>query len=73
MGYYHGNPNGDVICPNYGEREREREESAHLCLCPNEDRFRLFKESVNDLEGWIKKQDKTDPEISYYLPLYIQL
>ena len=52
-----GNPNGDVSCP-------EREEAAHLCMCPNEDRIRLFTESVNDLKGWMKKRGKTDPEIS---------
>ena len=32
----------------------------------------MFTESVNDLEGWTKKQDKTDPEISYWLHLHIQ-
>ena len=67
VGYYNDNPNHDMSCANC----REREEEAHLCLCPNEDRVRLFIESVNNLEGWMKKQDKTYPEISYWLPLYI--
>ena len=68
VGYYNGNPNGDLSCPNC----REREDASHLCLWPNEDRVRLFTEGINDLEGWMKKRDKTDPEISYWLPMYIK-
>ena len=68
MGYFNGNPNGDARCPNCGERE----EAAHLCLCLNEDIVRLFIESVNDLKGWMKKHDKTNPEISYWLLMYIK-
>ena len=60
VGYYNGNPNCDVSCPNCGEREQ----AAHLCLCWNEDRVRLFTESVHD--------HKTDLEISYWLPLYMK-
>ena len=68
VGYYNGNPNGDLSCPNCGEGE----DASHLCLCLNEDRVRLFTESVNNLEGWMKKRGKTDPEISYWLPMYIK-
>ena len=67
MGYYNGNPKGDAICPSCGEGE----EASHLYLCPTEDRGRLFTESVNDLKGWTKKRGKTDPEIRYWLPMYI--
>ena len=43
-----------------------------LCMYPNEDRVRLLTESVKDLEEWTKKQDKTDADTGYWLPLYIQ-
>jgi hypothetical protein len=69
VGYYLGNPNGDVGFPNRGEKET----TAHLCMCPNEDRVRLFTEGVDELEEWMEKQDKTDPETSYWLPIYILL
>ena len=56
------------ICPNCGERET----TAYLCMCPNKDRVRLFTESVGGFVEWTEKQDKTNPAISYWLPLYIQ-
>ena len=68
VGYYNGNPNGDLSCPNCGERE----DASHLYLYSNKDRVRLFTESVNNLEGWMKTRGKTDPEISYWLPMYIK-
>ena len=39
--------------------------------CPNEDRVRLSTESVDNFGEWMKQQDKINPEISYWLPLYI--
>ena len=65
-GYYNSNLNDDASCPNCGERK----EAAHLYLCPNKDRVGLFTESVNNLEGWMKKRNKIGSEISYWLLMY---
>ena len=58
---------GDVGCPNCGEKET----AAHLCVCPCEDRTRLLTEMTDDLEKWMAKGDKTNPEIAYWVPKYI--
>jgi hypothetical protein len=45
---------------------------AHLCMCPNKDRVKLLTEGVDKLKECMEKQDKIDPEISYWLLLYIK-
>ena len=40
VGYYSGDPEADTSCPNCGDRE----DAAHLCQCPDEDRTRLLCE-----------------------------
>ncbi len=58
---------GDISCPNCGEAET----AAHLCVCPCEDRTRLLVEMTDDLEAWMAKGGKTNPEIVYWVPKYI--
>ncbi len=43
----------------------------HLMLCSNEDRTRLLIESVSKLTEWMARDNKTDPEILYWIPKYI--
>jgi hypothetical protein len=45
----------------------------HLMLCPNQDRTRLLKEQTKSLEEWLHKDDKTEPELAYWIPKYIQM
>ena len=47
VGYYSGDPDADVACPNCGERE----DAAHLCQCPDGDRMKLLQENTDDLEA----------------------
>ena len=58
----------DVSCPNCGCVET----AAHLCTCMNPDRTKLFNEMVDSLEVWLRKGNKTDPELAYYIPKYMQ-
>jgi hypothetical protein len=39
--------------------------------CPDEDRTRLLIDNVDKLEKWIEMDDKTDPELLYWIPKYI--
>jgi hypothetical protein len=43
----------------------------HLMLCSDEDRTRLLIESVNKLTEWMARDNKTNPEILYWIPKYI--
>ena len=54
-------------CPNCGRKET----AAHLCLCPSEDRTRVFIESTEELQDWLLQDDKTGRELTYWLPKYI--
>ena len=67
VGYYSGQIDGDVGCPDCGERET----AAHLCICTNNDRTRLLVEMADDLERWLTKDHKTYSEIAYWVPKYI--
>ena len=49
----------------------EKEKQRPTCVC-SQTRVRLFTESVNNFGEWMKKQDKTIPEVSYWSPLYIK-
>ena len=68
VGCYSGDPDADTSCPNCGDRE----DAAHLCQCPDEDRTRLLCENVDDLEEWLNKGGKTDPHLAYWIPRYIK-
>ena len=48
-----------------------REDAAHLCICPNEDRTMLLKECVDELSKWLQTDGFTDPELAYWIPKYI--
>jgi hypothetical protein len=43
----------------------------HLMLCSDEDCTRLLIESVNELTEWMARDNKTNPEILYWIPKYI--
>ena len=57
----------DNKCPNCGMIEK----AEHLNVCPSEDRTRLLEEGVDKLSSWLTQDNKTDPELAYYLPKYI--
>jgi hypothetical protein len=42
-------------------------------LCLNQDRTRLLKEQTQSLEEWLHKDDKTEPELAYWIPKYVQM
>ena len=50
-----------------------RETSLHLNKCPDEERTNLFNESVGLLERWMHQDDRTDPELAYWVPKYLLL
>ena len=41
-------------------------------MCMNPDRTRLINEMNDDLEVWLRKGNKTDPELAYWITRYIQ-
>ncbi len=47
------------------------ERSTHLNVCLDEGRSLLFHEEVDDLEDWMVKNNKTDPELRYWLSKYL--
>ena len=38
----------------------------------NKDRVTFSTEEVDALKEWMEKQEMTDPDTSYWLPMYIQ-
>ena len=68
IGYYSGEEDPDVRCPNCGARE----DASHLCVCPCEDRTRLLKENSIELEAWLHKDGKTEPQLAYWIGKYIR-
>ncbi len=64
VGMYSGESDPDKCCPNCGRRET----AAHLMLCPDKDRTRLLLENVDKLVKWMEKDEKTDPELAYWIP-----
>ena len=61
VGYYSGDTHADVACPNCGERE----DDAHLCQCPDEDRTKLLQDNTDDLESWMNKGGETNCDIGW--------
>jgi hypothetical protein len=47
------------------------ERSTHLNVCQDEGRSLLFHEEVDDLEDWMVKNNKTDPELRYWLSKFL--
>ncbi len=67
VGMYSGEALPDEQCPNCGRREL----AAHLMLCPDKDRTRLLIENVDELSKWLDTDSRTDPELAYWIPIYI--
>ena len=59
----------DDRCPSCWNRH---ERADHLCKCPSAARSELLDESVDDLIRWMSQDEKTDPEVLYWLPKYIR-
>ena len=58
----------DTSCPNCHE---PLETAAHLCICPCDNRKRLFAEGVASLSSWMEQNNNTQHEIAYWVPKYI--
>ena len=67
VGRYSSEQHPDERCPNCGQREI----AEHLMLCPDADRTRLLQEQVENLQEWLEKDNKTDPELAYWIIKYI--
>jgi hypothetical protein len=67
VGCYSGNTCPDKRCPNC----RCQETATHIMLCPNEDCTKLLIENVNKLTEWMAQDNRTNPEILYWIPKYI--
>ena len=67
VGRYSGEQDPDEACPNCGQREI----AEHLMLCPDQDRTRLLQDQVKDLQEWLEKDNRTEPELAYWVIKYI--
>jgi hypothetical protein len=67
VGRYSGDLFPNERCPNCGRRES----ASHLMLCLDTSRTQLLGKNVEDLTAWMLQDDKTDPEILYWIPKYI--
>jgi hypothetical protein len=67
VGRYSGQAYLDERCPNCGRQETV----AHLILCSDNCRTRQLTKNTDDLSRWLEKDDKTDPELAYWIPKYI--
>ena len=67
VSHYKGRKGEQAWRPNCGRIET----TAHLCLCPNEDRTKLFLETTDELEHWMVKDNKTNHEVAFWIPRYI--
>ena len=59
----------DDRCPSCWKK---RERADHLCKCPSAARTDLLESSTDDLARWMAQDEKTDPEITYWVPKYIR-
>jgi hypothetical protein len=57
----------DKRCLNCGHKEI----AMHLMLCPAEDHTKLLMETVDKLTKWMSQDERTDPEILYWIPTFI--
>jgi hypothetical protein len=67
VGRYSGDLFPDKQCPNC----QRCKTAAHLMLCPDDDRTRLLVKNVDELTVWMSQDNRTDPEILYWIPKYI--
>lgn len=58
----------DNACPSCRQCE---ERASHLCVCPDEDRTRLFKDNTAEFERWMMKHNNTNEELTYWVTKYI--
>jgi hypothetical protein len=66
---YLGKSLPDKRCPNCGRQEM----AAHLLLCSNEYRTQLLINNTDKLGQWLERDDITDPELAYWIPLSIPI
>jgi hypothetical protein len=64
---YSGEPYPDKCCPNCGARKT----NAHFMRCPDKDRTHFLIKNVDELEKWMEADERTDPELIYWIPKYI--
>ena len=64
----HCKMSNDDRCPSCWKK---RERADHLCQCPSVARSNLLESSVDGLARWMSLDEKTDPEITYWVPKYI--
>jgi hypothetical protein len=67
VGCYSGNACPDEWCSNCGQQKT----AMHIMLRTNEDCTKLPIKNIEDLTEWIAWDNKTDPEILYWIPKYI--
>jgi hypothetical protein len=67
VGCYSGDPCVDKRCPSCGRRET----AMHIMLCPDDYHTKLLIKNVNKLTEWMAQDNKTNPEILYWIPKYI--
>ncbi len=67
VGRYSGEQHPDKSCPNCGQREI----AEHLMLCPDADQTRLLQKQTEYLQEWLKRHNKTEPELAYWIIKYI--
>jgi hypothetical protein len=63
VGCYSGEVCPDKQCPDC----RRSETVAHLMLCLDEDCTKILIKNVNELTNWISQDNRTDPEILYWI------
>ena len=68
VGYHSGDKDPDNRCPNCGLRE----DASHLCVCPSADRTCLLDGNTTELEVWLHKDSKTDPQLAFWIGKYIR-
>jgi hypothetical protein len=64
---YSGEAYLDERCPNCSAQET----NTHLMRCPYKDRTCLLIDNLDKLEKWMETDDKTDPELIYWILKYI--
>ena len=69
VSYYRGLNGEEAWRANCGRVET----AAHLCMCPNEDRTKLFIKTTDELEKWMVKNGKSDSELAFWIPTCIMM
>jgi hypothetical protein len=58
----------DDKCPNCLQPQETRQ---HLNRCPDRERTLLFKYGISNLVSWMNEQDRTDPELTFWIEKYL--